>query len=229
MRLDTAEKRAAYRLVMIPKDSTLDPRSNEKGAVYVYQFPNGKLAAMAFVGTAAKPCWHYSYRTPEAREQKIAEFFAGIDAHQEFKAKQKAATSDYVHDVKVGDIFRCSWGYDQTNIDYYQCVALIGDHMMEVREIGQQRQETQWAQGECAPVPDMWATEVDYSPEGETYKTDHGHYPRKEKRSKRVKIQKSGSEPCFRVASYASAYRIKPLAEVANTKIYETSHWTAYA
>ena len=25
--------------------------------------------------------------------------------------------------VKVGDIFSCSWGYDQTNIDFYKCVG----------------------------------------------------------------------------------------------------------
>jgi len=28
------------------------------------------------------------------------------------------------HDIKVGDIFYNSWGYDQTNIDYYQVVAV---------------------------------------------------------------------------------------------------------
>lgn len=26
--------------------------------------------------------------------------------------------------VKPGDIFRCSWGYDQTNVDWYQVVKL---------------------------------------------------------------------------------------------------------
>ena len=25
--------------------------------------------------------------------------------------------------VKIGDIFSCSWGYDQTNIDFYKCVG----------------------------------------------------------------------------------------------------------
>lgn len=28
------------------------------------------------------------------------------------------------HDVKVGEIFVCSWGYDQTNIDFYEVVGV---------------------------------------------------------------------------------------------------------
>lgn len=28
--------------------------------------------------------------------------------------------------IKVGDFFYNSWGYDQTNIDYYKVVALVG-------------------------------------------------------------------------------------------------------
>ena len=25
--------------------------------------------------------------------------------------------------VKIGDIFSCSWGYDQTNVDFFKCVG----------------------------------------------------------------------------------------------------------
>ena len=25
--------------------------------------------------------------------------------------------------VKVGTIFKCSWGYDQTNVDFFKCVG----------------------------------------------------------------------------------------------------------
>lgn len=36
----------------------------------------------------------------------------------------------------VGDILRCSWGYDQTNVDYYQVVALVGVSSVRIRKIG---------------------------------------------------------------------------------------------
>lgn len=37
--------------------------------------------------------------------------------------------------VKVGDIFHLSWGYDQTNNDFFQVVALVGKESVRVREI----------------------------------------------------------------------------------------------
>lgn len=38
--------------------------------------------------------------------------------------------------VAVGDIFVASWGYDQTNLDWYEIVAVLGPSMVKVREIG---------------------------------------------------------------------------------------------
>ena len=37
--------------------------------------------------------------------------------------------------VKIGDIFEMSWGYDQTNVDYFQVVSLT-PRGVYVREIG---------------------------------------------------------------------------------------------
>lgn len=37
--------------------------------------------------------------------------------------------------VKVGDIFHASWGYDQTNNDFFQVVTLVGEQSVRVREI----------------------------------------------------------------------------------------------
>lgn len=229
MRIQTKEQRAQYRQIMIPKGAVKDTRSTDAGEVYAYEMA-GKFYGIAFRGTAGKPEFHYSYRTAEQREAKAVEFFASVAYSQERKATERAAVKAFKHDVKPGDIFRASWGYDQTNIDYYQCVALIGSHMMEVREIGSQSEDTQYMQGNCVPVPGLWETEADYSEAGHAHKAQHGHYPRKEKASMRVKIQGAGNEePCFRVESYCCAYREKPVAVVAGTPIFKESHWTAYA
>jgi len=37
--------------------------------------------------------------------------------------------------VKIGDIFCYSWGYEQTNINYFQVVALKGTKQVIIREI----------------------------------------------------------------------------------------------
>lgn len=228
MRLDTKEKRAAYRAAMIPAGAVRDKRSSDAGAAYTYEMA-GRLYAMAFVGSAGKPAWHYRYRTEEQRAAKIEEFFASLQRHAEYKAANRASASEWRHDVKVGDIFRSSLGYDQTNIDYYEVVALVGDTMAEVVEIQQESEETAWLQGDCVPAPGKWATEPDYSPAGEEYKREHGHYPRKNVKPFRVRIQGGPKcEPYFKVRSFAHASRVTPVATVAGRPMYGASHWTAY-
>ncbi len=44
-------------------------------------------------------------------------------------------TPENPHNVKVGDIFNMSWGYDQTNNNFFQ-VTRVSDKGVWVREIG---------------------------------------------------------------------------------------------
>lgn len=37
--------------------------------------------------------------------------------------------------VKVGNIFSVSWGYEQTNVDFFQVIALVGTSSVRVREV----------------------------------------------------------------------------------------------
>ena len=181
--------------------------------------------AMAFAGKRAKPDWHYRYASEDRLATKIAEYTESINRYAKAKIEKREAVKKWKHDVKVGDIFRSSWGYEQTNIDYYEVTKLIGAHYAEIREICQERTQTESMQGDCVPVPGKYVTEPDYTAE-----KVNGVYPRKEIEPRRVRIQGSGtSEPHFKVASYASAYRIKPVAEIAGVKCFAASHWTAYA
>lgn len=44
--------------------------------------------------------------------------------------------------VKVGDIFSYSWGYEQTNVNYFQVVALKGKTQVIIREIAYKTTKT---------------------------------------------------------------------------------------
>lgn len=55
-----------------------------------------------------------------------------------YKAKRDAerkADRAKPHPLKVGDILYSSWGYDQTNIDFYQVTRVVGAHTVELRKI----------------------------------------------------------------------------------------------
>ena len=37
--------------------------------------------------------------------------------------------------IKVGDIFYTSWGYEQTNVEFFKVVKLVGKASVEVQEL----------------------------------------------------------------------------------------------
>jgi hypothetical protein len=169
----------------------------------------GKYFAVCFRGKAIKPAWHYSFRSEEAMRKQIEETLSAEMDAAERKAKRsaekKAACAS--HDVKAGDVFKCSWGYDQTNIDYYQVVTVSGQ-MATVRAIGAMSETTAWEQGESVPAIDHFI--------GDPF---------------RVKIQKwsMDSKPYFKVNSFSNAYRMTPVAMIGDKPVFEASHWTSYA
>ena len=99
-----------------------------KGPVTVYM-------GIAFAGKANKPLWHYFlFKTPESRQKMIDETVASRKGTLQRKQEEMQKKKDFVHGIKVGDIFSSSWGYDQTNVDFFQCVDVKGK-MVVVREI----------------------------------------------------------------------------------------------
>jgi len=56
--------------------------------------------------------------------------------------------------VNIGDIYVTSWGYDQTNIDYYKIVS-VKNKTAKLVSIGQTCNYTGSMQGECMPDPNV--------------------------------------------------------------------------
>ena len=86
------------------------------------------LKALKFRWHNAKKVW-YGYSTEEAAR-------AAINGEEVPKAEPKAkAEKVNKFGVKVGDIFSASWGYEQTNNDFFQVIALVGESSVRVREV----------------------------------------------------------------------------------------------
>ena len=90
----------------------------------------GKFLAVAFRGKAAKPAWHYTFRSTEARQQYIAAFWESLAKCQDYKAQRqeqrKADAAKMREQIRVGTILSGSWGYDQTNAEIWQVTAVQG-------------------------------------------------------------------------------------------------------
>jgi hypothetical protein len=138
---------------------------------------------------ATKPTLHYSYSSVEQREAAIQRYLEQFASKQAQKANRATDAREKVrqfgHNVQVGTIFVHSWGYDQTNVDFYQVVRKSGQ-TVEIRPIGSEQVESYGPMsGTTRAVPDAFLTK-DYR-----LRNADGSY--RQSLTKRVQFNDSGA------------------------------------
>jgi len=132
-RLNTSEKRLAARWV--PEGYTVSLEYPSVNAViHAGQTPRGILA-LAYRGTASRPSWHLSFRSPQAFTDYAAQWLSNLEAWHARKVADRAERK-VGHTLKVGNVLVSTWGYDQTNVDFYEVIAVRGK-VVDLQEIGQ--------------------------------------------------------------------------------------------
>lgn len=142
----------------VPKGAVKVADKNSTAVAYVYEktrSTGGKLVgAVFFAGKRNKPDAHHSYSTPERREAAIKRYFEAERMSDESKAKARAERRK-PHTYEVGDILVSSWGYEQTNIDFYQVTAVTAG-TLKLRALKQERNASGWERGTCMPIRDAF-------------------------------------------------------------------------
>lgn len=141
----------------IPKDATLRADDQSDAVAYTYE-TNGVVYALGFSGKRNKPDFHHRYKSAERRDQHIGEHFAHRRAALQRRRAELDARKNYVHDLKPGDVLDTCWGYEQTNREFFQVVAVKGK-MVTLREIAQKTVRTYVNGGKCAPLVDQFIGE----------------------------------------------------------------------
>ena len=134
-------QRVAARFTMnrdfyIPKGVKPETPRGTDMVVYKWQDDRGTLLAMGFVGKQNKPYFNYMFRDENQRELYVSK---QIDERKEVlnrKEKLREEKKNFRHDLVVGDILYSSWGYDQTNVDFYEVLATTEKSVI-IREVGQ--------------------------------------------------------------------------------------------
>lgn len=93
------------------------------------------LKALKFRWNNKKMCW-YGF----ADREEVMKACEG--AKVETAAPRKPATKKEKKNkfgVKVGDYFSICWGYEQTNVDFFQVIALVGETSVRIREVNPER------------------------------------------------------------------------------------------
>ncbi len=135
--------------------------SDEVGAEYFVVLLNcrGGWVVQAWSGKRRYTDLHYSYGSGEGSEararQVIASFIKSVKLRKERRDAEKAERKAQLakgNDFVIGDIIYNSWGYEQTNVDFYEVVdttkntvTLKAIHSKEVEQLG-------WASNKVEPV-----------------------------------------------------------------------------
>jgi hypothetical protein len=102
-----------------------------------------------------KVLFYEAYQTLDLALDRKARFLLNL---KKLKLEKQMKT-DFIKNQKanfkleLGSIFYESWGYDQTNIDFYQVVN-INKSKITLREVNQDRTEDLFMQGDCSARKD---------------------------------------------------------------------------
>lgn len=183
----------------IPAGATKITDKHSDAVAYIYTNALGKPCARVFYGKQTKPFVACYYKDDAQRAAGIARAFKARQEVCARKAEQVAAKRAFKNPYKVGDVFQSSWGYEQSNVDWYEVIAVSGQ-MLSIRRLAEEKVVTGWEQGKSVPILGQYIGEP-----------------------MRVRAQNG-----YVKTGYAYAFFQKP-EMIAGVPVYAAAHWTSYA
>jgi hypothetical protein len=120
--------------------------------------------ATGYLGRSAKPAFNYKFKTDQFRDEWIARYvevatkrFAQRDADKIARKLQRAkAAAEFKAALKPGVILSDSWGWEQTNVEFYKVLSVKGA-TVELVELGHiDMGATSWASCHVMPNVDSY-------------------------------------------------------------------------
>jgi hypothetical protein len=164
---------------------------------------DGKIISLGFSGKRTKPDYYYQFATAERANLYFTKWYEALCKQTADKAERKALTQNPQTVLAVGDVLVSSWGYDQTNYDYYEVTKLIGKRSVEIRELMQQRTGSGSMEGDCVPLKGKFAGEP--------------------------MIKRVNAHGSVKVRDWGVWATKKEVLTVAGIKIFKPDNYTAYA
>ncbi len=125
---------------------------NEKNGTVIFILPEDKVA-IGFKRKSKKIAFNVHYKDLQSHAL-INNFIKQDEAEAKQKELRAAEKKAFIPEVEIGDIFHTSWGYDQTNNNFYQVVGKNNRKVM-VRELKQKLEYfgQQSLTGKTYPLP----------------------------------------------------------------------------
>lgn len=84
---------------------------------------------MGFSGKRTSPDFNYSFSTIQRRDVYIAEWLHNQSDYADRKQKAASDRKAFKTSLKVGDVLYGSWGYDQTNCEFWRVTEVTNNRI----------------------------------------------------------------------------------------------------
>ena len=120
-----------------------------------FQGRNGRCIAAWTPGMKRPPRYVYKAHTPEEYDKAMERIRQEAERFRRHDEAQEKAAAAFRESLRVGDILYSSWGWEQTNIDFYQVIAIRGS-AVDLRQLDQRTTEDGYMCGTTVPLPDVF-------------------------------------------------------------------------
>ncbi len=114
--------------------------------LYIVYINETTLKMMAYVGKQKNPVRFYRFSSIEDLNKNVQDFIINIESRHkadiERKAEEKRISKETFANLEIGTILYSSWGYDQTNIDFFQVVGKTTGQKIQFRSIYGENDDT---------------------------------------------------------------------------------------
>lgn len=142
--------KAEQTLTKIPDDEVLVLKNEDR------------LIAVAWSGKRSKHDWYYRFRDKKQMDKYISDYFCKLEDMARLKIERKEQKKkeklEFFDSIQVGDIFVDSWGYDQTNVEFYKVTKKL-KASIKVVQIGSKTVADHTSQLMVVPVADAVISE----------------------------------------------------------------------
>ncbi len=196
------------------KESAIETIEKYGVVIYVLSRKDPFIIAAAYKGKRTKPSWYYRFLSQKQFDEHVEQFLES--EKKEFELKQRIEAINIKDLVTVGDIYSASWGYEQTNVDYYQVIE-VTEKSVKLQEVEKEYQgnEAHSMTGYSVPLP--------------------GKFTGKAFRRKVLKTTRyfgkdeNEDQAYFKIDSYKYAYKLQKTEIIKGVFVYEKSLETHYA
>jgi len=93
------------------------------------------IVGKCFTDKSFNSKWFYRFKDMEQFNKQCLETIENNTSRLESKNKYKEERTK-PHTLKVGDVLYCSWGYDQTQVDYFRVKSILGKRKIKIVGLG---------------------------------------------------------------------------------------------